>query len=294
MAVTDLTGSLPWWARNGSGTAQGPGPTGTPAQPRRALAASLGAGTAHPGSSTSPRCSASRPAGDGDDAGRRQPGRHAVGQRQPMGRASWPRHTISRLCDVRHPAQPPINNFGNPCAGEPPGPGNAAPVPLAAASSRPPGLRSLPQAGPQPIRRAHGAGQQRLSAPAPSGPSRVAAGERRWRVQPGRCRQAARPGCARSSRPRPIGERRRGRRGRDLQPALRPARPGPETTQSSAQAARQSRVRPTLNLGGGQPAAPMPSIPTPLLRPRKPVVDGAAGPMAARRRSSPARRQRAN
>ena len=46
MAVTDLTDSLPWWARNGSGAAQGAGPTGTPS------ATPMGAG-GQPGSGDS-------------------------------------------------------------------------------------------------------------------------------------------------------------------------------------------------------------------------------------------------
>ena len=44
MAVTDLTDSLPYWARNGSGLAQGPGPTGGPAAAPQGAGGQPGAG----------------------------------------------------------------------------------------------------------------------------------------------------------------------------------------------------------------------------------------------------------
>ena len=140
MAVTDLTDSMPWWARNGSQGPQGAGPTGTPS------AAPQGAG-GQPGA--------------GDSASWLQYLVQMYGPQQAMAMmqggagqggqapnpADMPSPNASNVNMVNlgdgsgnggfNPPpgpQPPITNFGNPAPTNGPGPGNVGPVNLNAAN----------------------------------------------------------------------------------------------------------------------------------------------------------------
>ena len=107
MAVTDLTDSLPWWARNGSGLAQGPGPTGTPS------AAPMGAGGAPGGDSTAWLQYLSQ--------------MYGISPQQAMAMMQ----SGANPADMPSPNASPMagmTNFGNPAPTNGPGPGNVAPV----------------------------------------------------------------------------------------------------------------------------------------------------------------------
>ena len=164
MAVTDLTDSLPYWARQSAGA---PGATGGPG------AAPMGAGGAPGGPDGQAwlqylsQMYGDQPAsGRDDDAGRRQLGQHAFARRQNVSMvdlssaANGP--TNNGFTVPGHGDGPPgpvsaqaggMNNFGNPAPVNGPGPGNVGPVPLNASIAQPPG-------GPMPARPATGMGMQ--------------------------------------------------------------------------------------------------------------------------------------
>jgi len=130
MAVTDLTDSLPWWARGGAGPTGGPGaaPMGAGGPDGQAWlqylsqmygispdqAAMMMQGGSNPANMPSPNATpmeADNPHGDGP------PG--------PVSPFAVP------------PGPPPITNFGNPAPTNGPGPGNVGPVNLNAANPPP-------------------------------------------------------------------------------------------------------------------------------------------------------------
>jgi len=109
MAVTDLTDSLPYWARQGVGYGGGPGPTGGPG------AAPMGAGNSASWLQYLQQMFGISP---------------AQADELPPDHGDGPPGPISAVA-----GQPPINNFGNPPPANGPGPGDVGPVPLASGPS---------------------------------------------------------------------------------------------------------------------------------------------------------------
>jgi hypothetical protein len=154
MAVTDLTDSLPWWARGGAG---GPGPTGGPEGTPQGAGGLPGGGPAWLqylsqmyGIDPS-QAMAMLQSGGGNPANMPSPNAQNVNMVDLSNAANSPTNngfTIPGHGDGPPPPPPPVvgmNNFGNPPAANGPGPGNVGPVNLNAANV---GQPPAPSAGP--------------------------------------------------------------------------------------------------------------------------------------------------
>ena len=149
MAVTDLTDSLPWWARNGSGSPQGPGAVGTTS------AAPQGAG-GQPGGADWLQYLAQM---YGISPQQAMAMMQSGGSSLPMAASMQQDQQQQQVPPDDHGDRPPdttspraMYNLGNPPAPvNPPGPGNVAPVPLS--NGAPPVAASVqqpPQQSPGP------------------------------------------------------------------------------------------------------------------------------------------------